>query len=307
MSGSEWKAGEIDEHQLAIIRPVIERYQQYWPLSMRQVYYQVVKEGGAGLWLDELATFSMTIRAALIEGLLPLVALAEDARELREGGAWEDAADFVHSEIESFLWGYRRDLLQGQEHFVEVWVQKPDVLGMIADIALEYCVTTVCCRHLPTVKFMQELRTRLGEARERSQSAVILFFGDYSPQKPGFLARVRETLRADGNLWEMEFRHESLTVDDVVKYDLPESVVTRSGKLHGGAEPGMVPVELEALPPDVLDKRVRLAIEAQLDVELLNNQRAIQSRESLRLGKLRTDIMRRVRSILRQQMPRGEG
>ena len=39
---------------------------------------------------------------------------------------------------------------------------------------------------------------------------------------------------------------------------------------------------------------------------LINNQRAIQSRETLRLGKLRANIMRQIRSVLRQFMPHDE-
>ena len=60
---------------------------------------------------------------------------------------------------------------------------------------------------------------------------------------------------------------------------------------------------------DRLDQvtRQHKAIEAQLDMELVNNQRAIQSREALRLGKLRTNIMRRLRSVLKELMPRREG
>jgi len=306
MEGAEWEESEMDRRQLEIVRPVLERFRQYWPLSPRQIYYEVVKQGGAGLWLDEFGSFSRTIRTALIEGLLPLAALAEDHEEVREGGAWDDVAEFVHAEIESFLWGYRRDLLRGQERYVEVWVQKPGLMELIADVAVEYCVTTVCCQRLATVKFMDELRTRLGEAREHAQSTVILFFGDYAPQEASFLSRLQDTLRSDGNLWEMEFRQEALTEEDVTKYNLPESVVTRSGKSHGLAAPGAVPVELEALSPDVLADRVRSAVEAQLDVELVNNQRAVQDRESLRLAKLRTRIMRQVRMLLREILPRGE-
>ena len=305
MNVGEWERPEIDEEQLAVMRPVLERHRQYWPLSPRQLFYQVVKEGGAGLWLDEFVSFSRVIRAGLIEGLLPLGALADDHEEIRQGGAWEDVVDFVHSEIESFLWGYRRDLMQGQERYLEIWVQKPEVMGLVADVAVEYCVTTVCLPGLPGVEFMEELRARTEEARRHSQSAVILFFGDYSPEGVGFLTRAQEVLRSDGNLWEMEFRHEAVTSDDVLKYELPESVVTRSRKSHGSAEPGVVPVELEALAPDVLAERVRSAVEAQLDMELVNNQRAIQERESIRLLKLRTGILRRVRSVLKDFMPKG--
>ena len=121
------------------------------------------------------------------------------------------------------------------------------------------------------------------------------------------MKRVEDTLRSDGNLWEISFRHEAVTAEDIVKYDLPESVETRSKKSHGGAEPGSVPVELEALPPDILAERVRSGIESTLDMELVHNQRAVQAREALRLGKVRASIMRRVRSVLKEQMPRAEG
>jgi hypothetical protein len=306
MEGGEWEDSPVDKRQVEIVQPVLERYREYWPLSPRSVYYEVVKQGGAGLWLDEFGSFARTLRRALIEGLLPMAALAEDHEQVREGGAWDDVEEFVHSEVESFLWGYRRDLLQGQERHVEAWVQKPGLMDLIGDAAMEYCVTTVSCPRLATVKFMDQVRARLGEAKEHSQSAVILFFGDYAPGEASVLGRLEDTLRSDGNLWEMEFRQEAVTAEDVLKYNLPESVVTRSGKSHGMSSPGAVPVELEALAPDVLAGRVRSAIEAQLDMELLHNQRAVQERESLRLAKLRTRIMQSVRTMLKEIMPREE-
>lgn len=306
MSEAEWERSGAREHEVEALRPVLKRYRRYWPLSQRQLYYRMVKEGEAGTWLDEFAAFQSTLRRALVEGLLPLVAVSQGSDELREGGAWEDSAEFAHSEVESFLWGYRRDLMQGQERYLEVWVQKPSLMDLIGDVAVEYCVTTVCCDRLPMVRSMQDLRSRLEQARERTQSPVILFFGDYAPGAATFLDRVQDLLRTDGNLWEMEFRQEAVTADDVVKYDLPESVATRSRKSHGGAEPGSVPVELEALPPDVLAERVRSSIEACLDMALVNNQRAIQAREALRIGKLRAAIMRQMKTILRELLPHGD-
>jgi len=306
MEGAEWEDSAIDQRQLEMVRAVLERFRAYWPLSGRQVYYEVVKQGGAGLWLDEFGSFARMLRTALIDELLAPASLAEDHEQVREGGAWDDVEEFVHSEVEGFLWGYRRDLLQGQERHVEAWVQKPGLMDLVGDAAMEYCVTTLSCGRVPTVKFMDELRTRLTEAKEHSQSAVILFFGDYSPGEVSFLSRLEDTLRSDGNLWEMEFRQEAVTAEDVKKYNLPESVVTRSGKSHGGASPGAAPVELEALAPDVLAERVRSAIEAQLDMKLIHNQRAVQERESLRLAKLRTRIMQAVRTMLKEIMPGGE-
>ncbi len=303
MSDENWTAGEGDERQTEALRRALERHRAHWPLPMRQAFYQLVKEGAAGLWLDEYANFLRATHAALVAGRLPLGALAGDESETRGGGAWEDAEEFVHSEIETFLWGYRRDLLLGQERTVEVWVQKPALLEQVSEAAVEYCVTTVTCRRMPTARFMEDLRQRMASARERNQLPVVLFFGDYVPGPHGFLERVRETLRAEGNLWEMEFRQEALVPEDVERYALPESVATRSRRSHSAVEPGSAPVELEALAPDVLAERVRSAIEAQLDMNLVNNQRAIQTRETFRLGKLRASILRQIRSTLRDFLP----
>jgi hypothetical protein len=306
-AGQQGDRDRVNQRHLSVIQPVLERYRPYWPLTPRQIYYQTVREGGAGPGVDEFASFSETLRAALIEGLLPLAAVSEQHEDIRGGGAWEDTEEFVHSEIESFLWGYRRDLLQGQERRLEVWVQKPGLMDLIAEAAVGYCVTAAVCQSLPTVRFMQELRTRLEESRGRSHSTVILFFGDYVPGKDGFLSRVQETLRTDGNLWEMEFVHEALTVQDVVRHGLPESLAARAHEPHGAAEPGRAVVELEALAPDILAERVRSAIESRLDMELLHNQRAVQERESLRLTRLRSGAMRQMRSVLKQLMPGEEG
>ena len=306
MTNSDWTPGEADERTAQILRGVLERYRAFWPMPVRQAFYQVVKAGGAGLWLDEYGNFLRSVRAGLVGGLLPTAAIADEAHEVREGGAWEDPSEFVHSEIESFLWGYRRNLLDGQERHVEVWVQKPALLDQVSEVAVEYCVTTVTCRRTPTPKFMDELRGRLAAARERHPSGVVLFFGDYSPGDTSFLQRVRETLHAEGNVWETEFRQEAVVADDVARHELPESVASRSRRSHAAADPTRSPVELEAFAPDVLADRVRAAIEAQLDMSLVNNQRALQSREALRLGKLRASILRQIRATLRDFMPREE-
>ena len=269
---------------------ILERYRNFWPLPVKQVFYQVASEGKSPTDADEYKLFERQVRSALISGRLPLVALSEGSEEVLQGGAWDDPGEFIWSEIESFLWGYRRNLVQGQKNYLEVWVEKPGVLGVIANVAVEYCVTTVCCRSLPSVSFMASLRERLSGAHARGQSAVILFFGDRRSGGAGFATQVQELLRSEGNLWEMELSHECVSEEDIAKYSLPEH------------EDGYV--ELETLPPDLLTERVRSSIESRLDMALVNNQRTLADREGLKLTRVRTAIMRKVRPILKDLVPK---
>jgi hypothetical protein len=295
----------FNRSQVETIGKLLEKHRRLWPLSFKQVYYLAVEAGAAGTSLDEGAACVWAVRQGMKEDLLPVDAFSWSIAS-REGGAWDDADEFLLSELDSFLWGYRRNLMQGQERYVEVWVQKPDVLDFIANVSVEYCVSAYGCEHLPTVKFMRDFGERLEEARRRSQSAVVLFFGDYVPGT-SFLGQVQDTLRTDANLWEMELRHQALTCEQVIEHDLPESIEVRARKPQGKAEPGEATVELEALPPDLLERAVREAIEAQLDMALLHNQRAIQDREAMRLGKIRVQIMRSIRTLLRDLRPEKPG
>ena len=291
----------FSREQVEAIRKLVESHRRLWPLAMKQVYYVSVESGVAGLSLEESASFAYTVREGLKAGLLPMGAFATTGAS-REGGAWDDADDFLLAELDSFLWGYRSNLLQGQDKCVEIWVQKPDLLDFVANISVGYCVSAYGCEHLPTVRSMQDFASRLEEARRRSQAMSVLFFGDFVPGGT-FLTDVQDSLRTDANLWEMSLKPCALTRDQVVEHVLPESIEVRARKATGNPEPGSTVVELEAMPPDLLERAVAEGIESELDMALLNNQRAIQDREAMRLGKIRVQIMRSIRSIVRGLRP----
>ena len=94
----------FNREQVDAVRPLLEEYRRLWPLSLKQVYYLAVEAGEVGTAPDESAAFVYAIRRGLMAGLLPVGAFSWDLRG-RDGGAWENADDFLLSEVESFLWG----------------------------------------------------------------------------------------------------------------------------------------------------------------------------------------------------------
>ena len=58
----------------------------------------------------------------------------------------EDADTFIKKEMGLFLNGYSRCLVQGQENYVEVWVEKDALSRILEDVAYPYCIRTVTCR-----------------------------------------------------------------------------------------------------------------------------------------------------------------
>ena len=57
----------------------------------------------------------------------------------------EDAESFIKKELGWFLQGYSRCLVQGQDNYVEVWVEKDALSRIFEEVAYPYCVRCVTC------------------------------------------------------------------------------------------------------------------------------------------------------------------
>ena len=78
-----------------------------------------------------------------------------------------------------------------------------------------------------------------------------------------------------------EFVRCALTQDDLARYNLPADFtkVTDTRRAAFVAKYGDVAVELDALPPDVLQQRLRLEVEARMDLAALEETRTLERQE----------------------------
>ena len=287
---------------------MLNRNRRYWPLSIKQAYYLMVTRGLAGRGLNDYAEFMALTYSSLERGLLPAKSIWQPVPEVRHGGAWENRDEFVRAEMGDLLWGYRRDLLQGQPRYVEVWLEKPELVDFFAGVTLDYCVSTVVCSDSVNLTFLDRLRRRLEDLPPGRTGVpggrpevVVLYFGDYIPTGPERLTELQEALRTTGNLWEVTLKRVALTRQQVSRKELPGRVRMHAGDevLHPGS-PGVESevVELEALTPRSLVGLLRKAIEDELDMKLFDNQIQIQKREQTELNRLRADVLRQARHLL---------
>lgn len=289
---------------LGKVRRLLDRERKYHPLTIPQTYYLMVKAGLASRSMNGLADVSALLTAGLLKGQLPVTALESAAPAVVAGGAWENVDEFIRAELADFLWGYRRYLMQGQARYVEVWLEEPSLAPSISSVALDYCISTVVCPKTPSVSFFSALRRRLEDLWQPKPEVVVLYLGDYDPVHGDALTDLQETLRSEGGFWDVTLKRVALTRDIVIDKELPcrPEQAPRRGELEVQVpEPGTVLVELEALPPRNLHAILRKSIEAELDMELVKNQKAIQTREQAVLTRLRADILREIDYLLKRR------
>lgn len=108
------------------------------------------------------------------------------------------------------------------------------------------------------------------------------------------LDAMETTLRDEFGINGIEFKRVALQKEDISTYDLPHNPDaikkndTRTRK-HVDAY-GELAVELDALRPDVLEQKIKDAIEAELDIRLFNIEVDQHNEEIEKIGQIKTKV-----------------
>lgn len=265
---------------------------EYWPLTLRQVYYQLVAAGVIANDLRQYKKLSDLLTKARLAGIVPWEAIEDRARTTLPSRGWANAYSFVVQEAENFLEDYRRELLQSQPVALEIWVEKDALSRLCHQVAFEYRVPVIVARGFSSISYVHECRLRVEANARRANPTVLLYFGDLDPSGMEMLPSMLQTLKQEMGLGDLVVDQRcALTLEQVEQFNLPRNPDaikkgdTRAPKY--AEEFGDLAVELDALPPRVLQALVREAIESNLDLSLLEEERRSEAAELDRLERLR--------------------
>jgi hypothetical protein len=218
--------------------------------------------------------------------------IEDRVRAFKDLRGFDNKEDFAEQELEGFLNGYRRDLLQTQDKYIEIWIEKDALSSVFVKVAKKYTIPVVVCRGFSSVSFLNEFCDRLRFYNDKKP--VMLYFGDLDPSGMEMLTAMETTLRQELDAPWVEFKRIALLEEDISTYKLPHNpkalkrTDTRANK-HLEVY-GELAVELDALRPDVLEQKIRRAIEDELNMEAFNQEVEKNNSELESLNKLKNDV-----------------
>ena len=136
-------------YQFDKLNKVIEtlgELEKYKPLTLRQIYYQLVGKGFIENNASQYNMLSNLLKWGRIEGYISWDDIEDRVRYFHNSGGWDNESEFTEHELDDFLSGYRRDLMQTQEKYVEIWIEKDALSSIFRRVAFPYCVSVVVCR-----------------------------------------------------------------------------------------------------------------------------------------------------------------
>jgi hypothetical protein len=273
-------------------------------VTLRQLYYQFVARDLIENKQTEYKRIGKIINDARLAGMIDWDHLQDRTRNLIKLPHWSDPGGVIESAADS----YQRDLWDGQEKHVEVWIEKDALLGVIEGVCGELDVPFFSCRGYTSQSEMWSASQRLLQHIRSGKKVHIIHLGDHDPSGRDMTRDIRARLsdfanhhltedyaQAKGNgrkalgntidtylaLRAIEIHRIALNMDQVVQHNPPPNPakITDSRAAAYIAEFGAESWELDALNPDVLVGLVRDNILRHMNVGLWEEQRDRQEEE----------------------------
>ncbi|MHB8898074.1 MAG: hypothetical protein ACYC6Y_04950 [Thermoguttaceae bacterium] len=240
------------------------------PMTVRQVYYRLVSLG----IIDKTEAQYQTVCRLLAEmrraGDLPFDWLADATRWQRK--------PTTHSSLKSMLRRsarmYRQALWDDQDVYVEIWLEKDALAGVLYDVTAEWDVPLMVTRGYPSLSYLYSAAEAL---QEEEKPCYLYYFGDHDPSGVDIPRKVEADLREFAPGAEIHFERVAVLPRQITEWNLQTRPTkksdTRAKNFEGES------VEVDAIPPTELRRLVRGCIERHIDPEALERTLAVEEAE----------------------------
>ncbi|XCH78294.1 MAG: hypothetical protein WHF31_12260 [Candidatus Dehalobacter alkaniphilus] len=250
------------------INSIIGDYaRQGFSLTLRQVYYQMVARAIIPNNERSYKNLGNLISDARLAGLIDWEAIEDRTRNLRGNSHWTTPG----SMIDSAAYSYHLDHWKGQENYVEVWVEKDALVGIVGQICGKFDVSFFSCRGYVSQSEMWGAARRLRRHADQGQNIVLLHLGDHDPSGKDMSRDIVDRL----NTFETEsvdFNRLALNMDQIELYNPPPNPTKLTDSRATGYidQYGYECWELDALEPQVISDLISKNVRKYRDDKLYN-------------------------------------
>jgi hypothetical protein len=209
---------------------------------------------------------------AAARGDIPTIRVGRSTRWMRKPDTFTGPAQALRRTVQT----YRKALWEDAPAYVEIWLEKDALAGVLVDVTDEFDVPLMVARGYASLSFLHSA----AEAMEGEHRPCFVYhFGDFDPSGVNAAETIERTLRELAPGVDINFTRAAVTPNQIERWRLPSRPTKRSdsrAKSWGG---GDLSVELDAIPPATLRRLVRFHIERHLPAAQLKRLRTVEAAE----------------------------
>jgi hypothetical protein len=228
------------------------------PMTVRQVFYQatvrgIIEKTEAGY--DKVQADLTVMRRA---GYLPYDWLTDHTRWERRPLTFNSVEEALR-DTAAF---YRKHLWSDADSYVEIWLEKEALAGVVEPITELNDVPLMVTRGYASLSFLYGAAEYINDLRV---PAYIYHLGDFDPSGVNAGERIEEDLRGMAPAADITFERIAVTEEQISEWNLPTRPTKSSDSRSKNF--GNTSVELDAIEPARLRNLVQEAIERHLPPE----------------------------------------
>jgi hypothetical protein len=247
------------------------------PMTVRQVFYQATVRGlieKAESGYDKVQNDLTVMRR---DESLPYDWLADNTRWQRKPRTFDSIEDALN-ETAKF---YRKSLWADADAYVEIWLEKDALAGVVYPITSMYDVPLMVARGYASLSFLYSAAEYINDL---DVPVFIYHLGDFDPSGVNAGEKIEETLMEMAPDADITFERHAVTPEQIEYWNLPARPTKTSDTRAKGF--GDISVELDAIEPNRLRRIVQRAIEQHLPRQQFEVLKAAEASEREIISKL---------------------
>lgn len=252
-TGGRRSKSEID----AICAALYTALKEDAPMTVRQVFYRLVSSGVIDKTEGEYKSTVCRLLAKMRrEGEVPFSWIADNTRWMRKPRTYSSLENMLRTTAEA----YRRAVWDNQDAYVEIWLEKDALAGVLMEETSAWDVPLMVVRGFSSLSFLYSAAETIAEV---GKPTYLYYFGDYDPSGLVIPRKIEEDLRTFAPDAEIHFRRVAVTSEQIKGLSLPtrptKKTDSRSKNFKGES------VEVDAIPSRKLREIVRDCITRHID------------------------------------------
>lgn len=244
---------------------IIREYQMDgYSLTLRQLYYQFVARDIIENSQKSYNRLGDIISNARLNGDLDWAAIEDRTRSLEGNVHWDNPAEI----IDYYSRVYKIDTRIDQPNYIEVWVEKEALAGVVERICRKLDINFFACRGYVSQTAMYEASKRFISNENLGKNNIILHLGDHDPSGIDMTRDIRERLNDCFGAY-VKVKRIALNMEQIEEFAPPPNPAKLSDSRCDGymKKFGKMSWELDALDPNTLNELISTQVAKYTDFD----------------------------------------
>jgi hypothetical protein len=244
------------------------------PCIVRQAFYQA----SVRRICDKMETGYGQVQRALVQlrrdGFVPYASIVDNTRYMLKPDTYDSVSEFLEITAQT----YRRAVWTDLPDYVEIWLEKDALRGVLLPVTAQYDVPLMVARGYASLSFLHGSAETFRWHTQQGKTCHLFHLGDFDPSGVNAAEKIRDTIQELAPEVDLHFKRLAVTEKQIAEWNLPTRPTKKSdtrAKTWSGGDS----VELDAIHPDQLRNLLSRELERFVPDRLLSSLQAAEHSE----------------------------